>query len=60
MRVKATVSFTGAVTMFAGEVREITDGSVLTDLIRCGYVTPLEEKSPKPNQPKPKSRRQRV
>lgn len=43
MRVRAAVSFAGAVSMHAGEVRDVEEGCVLDDLLACGYVEPAEE-----------------
>lgn len=40
MLVKALTNFGGAVSMYEGEVKEITDKVVLNDLIRAGYVEP--------------------
>ena len=44
MRVRATVGFSGKLSMYPGEEREITDKEVLTDLLKCGYVVEVEEK----------------
>lgn len=45
MKVKANISFTGATfSMVGGQEREITDEVILSDLIKAGYVSPLEEK----------------
>lgn len=38
MKVKAKVSFSGLVSMAAGETAEITDNVVLQDLLDAGYV----------------------
>lgn len=47
MKVKANISFTGATfSMVRGQVREITDEVILSDLIKAGHVSPLEEKQP--------------
>ena len=43
IKVKATVSFAGAVTMAIGEVRELPE-AVAQPLIDCGYVVPVENK----------------
>lgn len=43
MRVRAAVSFAGAVSMYAGEIRDVEEGCVLDDLLACGYVEPAEE-----------------
>lgn len=42
-KVKATVSFAGAVSMAQGEVRDIEDKAILDDLLRAGHVVPAEE-----------------
>lgn len=43
MKVRATISFCGAVTMAKGEVSECVDNDTLKDLLSCGYVEPVEE-----------------
>lgn len=40
MLVKAIVSFSGKISMSAGDVRDIKDQYVLNDLIRAGYIEP--------------------
>lgn len=49
MKIKALVSFSGAVSMAVGEVRDCEDRAVLDDLLQAGYVEPAEkaEKPPK-------------
>lgn len=42
MKIKATVSFSGIVTMAAGEIAEIGAGEVLDDLLRAGYVRKVQ------------------
>ena len=42
MRVRAKCSFAGEVSMALNEVRDVPEGDVLDDLIRCGYVVPEE------------------
>ena len=42
MRVRAKCSFAGEVSMALNEVRDVPEGGVLDDLIRCGYVVPEE------------------
>lgn len=44
MRVKATVSFSGAVSMLKGHTQNIADEQVLNDLLACGYVVPADDK----------------
>ncbi len=46
MLVKAKISFTGAITMIAGELKEVKEGAVLDDLLKCGYVESAEKKQP--------------
>lgn len=43
MLVKATVNFSGKINMSRNEIRDIPEGDVLKDLLRCGYV--VREKS---------------
>ncbi len=38
MKVQALVSFTGCVTMHKNEIQDITDDTVVKDLLRAGYV----------------------
>ena len=38
----AQVSFSGRVSMYAGEVRDLMQGEVLDDLLAAGYVVPQE------------------
>ena len=40
MRVRAKCSFAGEVSMALNEVRDVPEGDVLDDLLRCGYVVP--------------------
>lgn len=42
MKVKATKGFCGPLCMAIGEVREITNEAYLKDLLRAGYVVPVE------------------
>lgn len=51
MKVKANISFTGMTTMTAGEVREIVDENLLTDLLQSGYVIPVETQTPETQAP---------
>lgn len=43
MKVKARVSFCGVVSMRMGEVKDISDKSILTDLLKAGYIEKIEE-----------------
>lgn len=48
MRVKANVSFAGILSMHKGQEMDIQEGEVLTDLLSCLYVEPVEvPKAPK-------------
>ena len=38
MEYKAKVSFSGRISMFAGEVRSIDDEKLQTDLLQAGYI----------------------
>lgn len=44
MRYKALVSFAGAVTMSKGEIRNLTDSLVVSDLLEAKYIAPVETK----------------
>lgn len=41
---KALKSFSGAISMYEGETREIEDAEIVADLIKAGYI---EEVKPK-------------
>ena len=43
MKVKALIGFSGLVSMRKGEVKEIDDKNIVTDLIRAGYVEQIEK-----------------
>ena len=38
----ATVSFSGKISMYEGEVREISDSSLIEDLTKAGYIIKYE------------------
>lgn len=42
MKIKAKISFCGALCMTQGEVKECNDDVVLQDLLQAGYVEPAE------------------
>jgi len=44
MKIKALISFSGLISMYAGEERDITDKEVLNDLLSANYI---EEVKPK-------------
>lgn len=47
---KALISFSGVISMVAGEVKEIADKEIVKDLLQAGYIE--EVKSAKENKPK--------
>ncbi len=48
MKIKALVSFSGAFSMYKGEVRECSDKAILRDLLKAKYVEEVKaEKSKK-------------
>lgn len=44
MKVKALKTFSGAVSMYKGEIKEITDKYILNDLTKVGYIEPSAPK----------------
>ena len=42
MQYRATISFAGEVSMYAGEVREVEE-SKAAPLVECGYLKPVEK-----------------
>lgn len=42
MLYRATVSFSGQISMAEGEVRQIAEPSLINDLMRAGYIEPIE------------------
>lgn len=58
MRYIALVSFSGAISMHKGEIREISDSSLVNDLLKAGYITPYEASDAKEDMTeKPKTKR---
>lgn len=43
MLYKATISFSGVVSMTIGEVGEISDLAIVKDLMNAGYIVPVED-----------------
>lgn len=43
MKVKALVGFCGLVSMRKDEIKDINDKNIVTDLIRAGYIEPIEK-----------------
>ena len=41
MKVKALKSFSGVISMYAGEVRDIQTPAILDDLTAAGYIEPV-------------------
>ena len=54
MLYKATVSFSGVVSMSMGEVREISDQTLIDDLIKAGHIVPHEATKKPEEKPKAK------
>ena len=52
MKVRATISFSGLISMYAGEVREVEDSYILNDLMKAGYVVPAEAEAESRNSQK--------
>ena len=44
MKVKALKSFSGAISMYAGEVRNIQTQAILNDLADAGYIEPVSQR----------------
>lgn len=43
MKYKALVGFSGVISMSKGEVEEIKDKNLVIDLIKAGYIEPIEK-----------------
>lgn len=57
MKVKATVSFAGPVTMAVNEVRDLPE-EVASSFLSCGYVVPVEGEDNAPStEQKPRSKK---
>ena len=50
MKYKATISFTGVVSMAMGDVKEL-DSSVAENLVKVGYLIPLDKKAEPKEEP---------
>lgn len=59
MLYRATVSFSGIISMTEGEVRQIADPSLINDLMRAGYIEPIEPEKPKEEKKPAVKRRKR-
>lgn len=57
MRYLATTSFSGIISMRKGEVREISDSSLVEDLTKAGYIIPFEATDKKDEKPKTTKRK---
>ena len=54
---RALISFTGLMSMVAGEEREISDKGLAEDLLRCGYIEEINASpadAPKASKPRAK------
>jgi len=57
MKYKAKVNFSGAISMYVGEVREIADVDIAKDLLKAGYIEeikPADKKAVDVKEDKPK------
>lgn len=57
---RALVTFSGKVSMAVGDVMDISDKSIVNDLLNAGYieeVNPPKKDEPKEEKPKPKKKR---
>ena len=52
MQYLALVSFSGKITMSKGKVGEISDQSLVDDLLKAGYIIPFEADKPTKSKPK--------
>ena len=43
MLYKAKVSFSGLITMYQGEVKELTDEEIIKDLLKAKYIEKVED-----------------
>lgn len=41
---KALICFSGKISMTKGQIKEIKDKNLIEDLLKAGYIEPLEEK----------------
>lgn len=48
---KALVSFSGVISMAAGDVREIADPAIAADLMRAGYIQEMKPKTGQAKKP---------
>lgn len=46
MKIRALKSFCGTLTMAQGDVREYSDESVLSDLLKAGYIEEVPAEQP--------------
>ena len=56
----ATVSFSGQITMTKGKIAEISDPSLVSDLLKAGYIIPYEatdKEATDKEKPVPKTKR---
>lgn len=50
MKIKATTSFAGVISMHKGQVLDCSDNAVVQDLIRCGYVKEVNQRKASDNE----------
>lgn len=51
---KALISFSGVVSMTIGEIKEITDESIVKDLLNAGYIEKVADEKKTPAKKKTK------
>ena len=54
MLYRATVSFSGLISMAGGEVRDLSDQAIIDDLLQAGYIMDVNDELPKEAEEKPK------
>lgn len=52
MKVKALKSFSGVISMYAGETRDIRTQAILDDLAAAGYIEPVTQRRGAKNESK--------
>jgi len=50
MKIKATTSFAGVISMHKGQVLDCSDNAVVQDLLRCGYVKEVNQRKASDNE----------
>lgn len=50
MKIKATTSFAGVISMHKGQVLDCSDNAVVQDLLHCGYVKEVNPRKASDNE----------